>query len=410
MDETVTVNSNREIDMPSLCRPIVEASPMPMAATEGAGHVVRYLNPAFCRLTGKTGEELIGNPFSHAVPAGDECLPVLDRLYQTGQPQIHLGHEDSATHGFWWSYAMWPVLAADGRVIGSMIQVTEATSFHQQAIVMNQALLIGSVRQHELTEQAQALNDLLHRANEDLKQFAFAASHDLQEPLRMITNYSQLLIEGHRGQLAGEAQLCMDFITKGAKQMRDLLANLLTYTEAGADSREPNQFIDLNAILEKVNRNLNLAIQESGAAVTSGDLPTVRGDDARFVQLFQNLIGNAIKYRGKDPPRIHVSAEYRDAEWRFAVTDNGMGIEPEYYLMIFGVFKRLHGSAIPGTGIGLAICQRVIERYGGRIWVESKVGQGTSFYFTLPGAPETAERDSGTAPAIAFDTGHRQRG
>jgi light-regulated signal transduction histidine kinase (bacteriophytochrome) len=226
----------------------------------------------------------------------------------------------------------------------------------------------------------------LERSNMDLERFAFAASHDLQEPLRMITNYSQLLIEGHRGRLDSEAELCVDFITKGAKQMLDLLANLLTYTEAGADSWEPNEFIDLNAIFEKVKQKLKLAIEESGAVVSSGNLPTVLGHDARFVQLFQNLISNAIKYRGKQSPRIHVSAEYRHAEWRFAVTDNGIGINPEDFLTIFGVFKRLHGSAIPGTGIGLAICRRVVERYGGRIWVESTLGQGTTFYFTLPGS------------------------
>ena len=226
----------------------------------------------------------------------------------------------------------------------------------------------------------------LERSNMDLERFAFAASHDLQEPLRMITNYSQLLIEGHRGRLDSEAELCVDFITKGAKQMLDLLANLLTYTEAGADSWEPNEFIDLNAIFEKVKQKLKLAIEESGAVVSSGNLPTVLGHDARFVQLFQNLISNAIKYRGKQSPRIHVSAEYRHAEWRFAVTDNSIGINPEDFLTIFGVFKRLHGSAIPGTGIGLAICRRVVERYGGRIWVESTLGQGTTFYFTLPGS------------------------
>jgi len=385
MDETVAVNSNREIDLPSLCRPILESSPMPIAAVEGASHIVRYINPAFCRLIGKTAEELIGNPFPDAVPAGDECLSALDRLYQTGQTEVHIGNDDSAPHGFCWSWAMWPLLAADGRVVGSMIQVTEETSLHRQAKVMNQALLIGSVRQHELTEQAEALSDLLRRANEDLKQFAFAASHDLQEPLRMMTIYSELLIEGHRGRLDGKAQICVDFITQGAKQMRDLLANLLTYTDAGADTWESNEFIDLNAIFEKVKQNLKLAIAESGVVVTSGDLPIVQGHDARFVQLFQNLIGNAIKYRGELSPRVHVSAEHRDGEWRFAVADNGMGIRQDYYLTIFGMFKRLHGSAIPGTGIGLAICQRVVERYGGRIWVESKVGEGTTFYFTLPG-------------------------
>ena len=128
MDTTVAVDSNHEIDIPGLCRPIVESSPTPMAAVQGAGHIVRYLNPAFCRLIGKTGEELAGRPFSDAVSAGDECLSALDRLYQTGQPEILVGRDDSAPAGFCWSYAMWPVLAADGRVLGSMIQVTEATS------------------------------------------------------------------------------------------------------------------------------------------------------------------------------------------------------------------------------------------------------------------------------------------
>ena len=357
---------------------------MPMIAVEGPDHIIRYLNPAFCSLIGKSREELTGTPFSVVIPAADQCVPVLDRLYQTGQPQIHIGLEDNAVEKFGWSYAMWPVQNAAARTVGSIIEVTEATSFHRQATVMNQALLIGSLRQHELTEQAQALNDLLERANEDLKQFAFAASHDLQEPLRMITSYSQLLIESLHGDLDGEAQLCVDFISRGAKQMRNLLANLLTYTEAGAASWEANEFIDLNATFQKVKDNLRLAIAESGAIITSRDLPRVLGHAGRFVQLFQNLIGNAIKYHGAAPPRIHVSAELGDAEWRFAVSDNGMGIAPEYYLTIFGVFKRLHGSAIPGTGIGLAICQRVVERYGGRIWVESTVGQGTTFYFTLP--------------------------
>jgi light-regulated signal transduction histidine kinase (bacteriophytochrome) len=167
--------------------------------------------------------------------------------------------------------------------------------------------------------------------------------------------------------------------------MRDLLANLLTYTQAGADKWEANEFIDLNSIFEQVKQNLKPTIEETGAVVTSTALP---GNAARFIQLFHNLIGNAIKYRGKLSPRIHISAELRDAEWRFAVADNGIGIEPEYYLTIFGVFKRLHGSAIPGTGIGLAICQRVVKRYGGRIWVESKVGEGATFYCTLPAIAE----------------------
>jgi len=380
-DATVTV---QEQDMPALCRPIAETSPMPMAGVDGSSHIVRYVNPAFCLLTGKTREELIGNAFSGAMPTDNEFLSLLDRVYQTGKAEIHTGQEHPEAHRFYWSYVMWPVLAADGRRVGIMIQVTETTPFFLQSTSMNQALMISSVRQHELTEEAERLNEELQRANDDLKQFAFAASHDLQEPLRMITSYSQLLIKGYRGQLDGEAEVCADFIRKGAKQMRNLLADLLSYTEAGAQRGEASGSIDLNTIFEKVKQNLNWAIEESGAVVTSGDLPTVLGHDARFVQLFQNLAGNGIKYHGEQSPVIHLSAEQRNAEWLFAVADNGIGIDPQYYQQIFGVFKRLHGNAIPGTGIGLAICQRVVERYGGRIWVESQVGLGSTFYFTLP--------------------------
>ena len=370
--------------MPALCRPIAETSPMPMAGVEGAGHIVGYVNPAFCLLTGKTREELIGNAFSGAVPTGKECLSLLGRVYQTGKAEIHTGQEQPASHRFYWSYVMWPVLAEGGRRVGIMIQVTETTPFLLQSTGMNQALLMGSVRQHELKEEAERLNEELRRANDDLSQFVFAASHDLQEPLRMITSYSQLLVKGYRGQLDGKAGVCVDIITKGAKHMRDLLADLLSYTSLGADKAEADEAIDLNTLVQKVKENLKTAIEESSAVVTSGELPTIRGRDARFVQLFQNLIGNAIKYRSESPPRIHVSAEQRNDEWCFAVSDNGIGIEPEYYQTIFGVFKRLHGQAIPGTGIGLAICQRVVERSGGRIWVESQVGHGATFYFTLP--------------------------
>ena len=267
---------------------------------------------------------------------------------------------------------------------GIIIQITENTPFFFNRRGMNQALIKASVHQHELTEEAERLNEELQRANDDLKQFAFAASHDLQEPLRMITSYSQLLIKGYRGQLDGEPAVCVEFINKGAKHMRDLLADLLSYTEAGENQEEADEAIDLNVVFETVTENLETAIEESSAVVTCGDLPTVRGHDARFVQLFQNLIGNAIKYRREEPLRITVSAEQRNDEWCFAVSDNGIGIDAEYYQTIFGVFKRLHGNTVPGTGIGLAICQRVVTRYGGQIWVESLVGRGTTFYFTIP--------------------------
>jgi signal transduction histidine kinase len=381
---TENVKSTRESELSALCRPIAESSPMPMAGLEGPSHIVRYANPALCLLLGRPKEELIGNAFSAAAPIGQECFALLRRVYQSGKAEIHTGQESTATHHLYWSYVMWPIIAADGRHVGIMIQVTETAPFRLQSTSMNQALLIGSVHQHELTEGAERLNEELRRANDDLKQFAFAASHDLQEPLRMITSYSQLLVKSYRGQLDGEPEICVDFISKGAKHMRDLLADLLSYTETGADRQEVDELIDLNTILEKVQQNLKTAMEESFAVVATGDLPTVRGHHARFMQLFQNLLSNAIKYRGEAFPRISVSAEQRSAQWCFAISDNGIGIEPEYHQTIFGVFKRLHGSAIPGTGIGLAICQRVVERYGGQIWVESQVGHGTTFYFTLP--------------------------
>ena len=243
------------------------------------------------------------------------------------------------------------------------------------------SMWIGSstdIQEQKETEQE------LRRANEDLNQFAFAASHDLQEPLRMITSYSQLLIKDYQGNLNGDAALCVDFITKGSKQMQALLADLLSFTEIGARSGESHDFVNLNQVVETVLRNLGPAIEESGAVVTCTELPAVLGHSTRFVQLFQNLIGNGIKYHGEDPPRIDVSVKQQGAEWLFAIADNGMGIEPEYFQTIFGVFKRLHGKSIPGTGIGLAICQRVVERCGGRIWVESETGRGSTFYFTLP--------------------------
>jgi PAS domain S-box-containing protein len=222
----------------------------------------------------------------------------------------------------------------------------------------------------------------LRRLNENLNQFAFAASHDFQEPLRMITSYSQLLLKGYSGKLDGEAALCVDFINEGTQRMRALLADLLSFTEAGSDGQ--TELVDLNLVFQKVTQDLKAAIEESGASVTSDPLPSVMGQQAHFRQLFQNLIVNAIKYRDEPAPRIHVSAKKRKTEWLFAVSDNGLGIAPEYHQTIFGVFKRLHGKKIPGTGIGLAICQRVVERLGGRIWVESQLGQGSKFFFTLP--------------------------
>jgi signal transduction histidine kinase len=234
-------------------------------------------------------------------------------------------------------------------------------------------------------EQLQQSNENLARSNEDLERFAFIASHDLQEPLRMMAVFSQLLSRRYSGALQEEGLRYLENIIEGAKRMRDLLSDLLEYTQLSATMADPPEQVDLNLVVRKVLENLQASIDQSGAAIVSDPLPTISAYEAHMVPLFQNLIGNAIKYRSADPPRIHIGFTEVHGEYRFEVADNGMGIAPEYHAKIFVAFKRLHGKEISGTGIGLAICQRVTERYGGSIWVESELGKGSRFMFTLPG-------------------------
>ncbi len=198
----------------------------------------------------------------------------------------------------------------------------------------------------------QRSNERLARSNEDLESFAFVASHDLQEPLRMITTYAQLFARTHAGQLGDEAGTLVRNIIDTTRRMRELLVDLLSYTELGAEPNEPATTVDMNQVVESVVQNLKVLIDESGATVTSENLPRLTGHEAHFVPLFQNLVGNAIKYRSDDPPRIHMAVQQMHGELRFSVADNGIGIEPEYHEKIFAVFKRLHGKKIPGTGWG----------------------------------------------------------
>ncbi len=259
----------------------------------------------------------------------------------------------------------------------NLTDITERRSRERQLKIQSDILKESEAR--ERTRSAE-----LSRANDDLRQFAFAASHDLQEPLRMIASYSQLLVKAARDGNHEEAGLSVGYITEGTQRMRQLLADLLAYTQVTGDGQEPLTPVNLDAILAQAIENLRTAIERNQASVTADPLPVVYGRDVHFVQLFQNLIENAIKYRGPEPPSIHISATHADGAWCMSVADNGMGIDQEYHQQIFGVFKRLHGKSIPGTGIGLAICQRVVERYDGKIWVDSQPNRGSTFYFTVP--------------------------
>jgi PAS domain S-box-containing protein len=230
-----------------------------------------------------------------------------------------------------------------------------------------------------------AAYDELARSNSELQQFAYVASHDLQEPLRMIGSYTQLLERRYADKLDADAREFMGFIVDGATRMKQLIEDLLAYSRVGTRGKELRP-VPAEGALERALVNLRASIDSTGAQVTHDALPEVVADDTQLIQLFQNLIGNAIKFKKQDEPiRVHVGVSDAGSEWRFSVSDNGIGIEPQYYQRIFMVFQRLHTrDEYPGTGIGLAICKKVVDRHRGRIWVESAPGQGSTFHFTLP--------------------------
>ncbi len=236
----------------------------------------------------------------------------------------------------------------------------------------------------DITERKRS-EDSLQRLNLDLKNFTYAASHDLQEPLRMVVSYTQLLAREYQGKLGPDADQFMAYAVEGGQRMERLLRALRDYwlvTERQLDRRTS---IDCGRVIGQVLQTLQISIRESGAVVNYSSLPAVLVEEVSLAMLFQNLLGNAIKYtRRGEPPCIHISAQKDAGTWRFAVKDNGIGIEAAHLQEIFAPFKRLHGAEYPGTGIGLALCQKIVERYGGRIWVESTYGQGSTFYFTIP--------------------------
>ena len=231
----------------------------------------------------------------------------------------------------------------------------------------------------------------LARSNRDLEQFAYAASHDLQEPLRMVASYTQLLAERYGGKLDENADKFLGYAREGALRMQVLIRDLLTFSRV-VQAGVPRKNVDCDVALEEALQSLTAAIEESGAVVTHTALPNIWADQTQIAQVFQNLIGNAIKFHNGAPPQCAVSAEKSGCNWLFSVSDKGIGIAPEYAENIFVVFQRLHArSEYPGNGIGLAICKKIVEHYGGTIWVESKVGQGSTFKFTLPAAAPEEE-------------------
>lgn len=238
--------------------------------------------------------------------------------------------------------------------------------------------------EQELERSALARADDATRATNDLQQFAYVTSHDLQEPLRTVTSFAQLLSQRYKGRLDTEADEYIAYITDAASRMSGLIKDLVAYSRVlnvGEARRVP---VSLEAAAAWAIMNLAPAAKDSGAEITRDPLPTVEGYEQQFVQLFHHLLHNALKFRSEAPPRIHMGAAQEDGLWHISVADNGVGIDPQHHDRIFGVFKRLHGREVPGNGMGLALCRRIVEQHGGRMWVESQPGAGATFHLTLP--------------------------
>jgi PAS domain S-box-containing protein len=358
-------------------RALLESAPDAIVTVDRAGTIV-LVNSQVEALFGYTRDELLGQPIEILVPQRFHQRHVRDREGYTAAPRTR---------------PMGAGLAlAARRKDGSEFPVEISLS----PLQTNGDLLITSIVR-DVTERRQAEDELrrtadrlaaqtaeLERSNAELQQFAYVASHDLQEPLRMVASYTQLLARRYGDKLDADALEFIDYAVDGARRMQALINDLLTSSRVGTRTVEL-ALTDCNAVVDRVVADLGGAIEDQRAVVTRGDLPTVLADPLQLSQLFQNLIGNAIKFHGERAPRVEVLAERRGAEWQFSVRDNGVGIDPEYADRIFVIFQRLHSRAeYPGTGIGLAICKKIVERHGGRIWMESMPGEGTTFYFTLP--------------------------
>jgi PAS domain S-box-containing protein len=330
------------------------------------------VNDKFASIRGSSVQAHLAQPLRAMI--GDEWANTVEPLYRrvllTGEPILEYeitGPSAGSGAARFWSISCSPV-ATDGQVLGVQVVMQDITERKRAEQSLNES------------------NTSLRRANADLEQFAFSASHDLQEPLRNVAIYSQLLKKQFGGVLGPAGDEYIGYTIQGALRMQQLVSDLLRYMQASFSDAALAHPVSANDALTQALANLHIGIVESNAAITYSELPTVRMRKVHLVQLLQNLVSNAIKYRGQEQLRIEISAVPHQGDyWLFSVKDNGIGIDPQYHQQVFGIFKRLHGQEqYPGTGIGLAICRRIVEQHGGRIWIESAPDEGATFLLTLP--------------------------